>query len=375
MSGPRKPFGYIDSVHSAYYEDIAERYAELWSQSVPDAEHYMMVRIAYMRWMRDLAKDKEVWSEDGAALICGPGFDVASKEFNREIIETELARNPGVIIADFSTKVLRNAYEALAEASRDLEPNLVAVRRDFSGGLSAKFDHLMLEQIDQVLTPGEWRDLIERISKIRLEDVQGVTLSKKLQYGSTREIMGFDDEERLHFQRVLRGRMSIRFVIANLLLDGMFVTTEAAFREKLIDFSERGELSPDEVRSDLESWHNLIGQLNTHVAKEFIVGALECNPDAKVFATIASDTTYYDLPKCEPIRRVYYDKMKAYAFANNIILHHGPVSGWMYNDKEETPPHRHSVIAVVAEKEKQQSTQPQQQASNVAAEKEDPFQT
>ena len=147
--------------------------------------------------------------------------------------------------------------------------------------------------------------------------------------------------EALDFNAILHGRAEVRFITANMLLTGMFALTEGEFRDKLIQF--RPEIEEEEFVEMLGIWHNLIFQLNTKVASDFMLRALELNPTAHIFAPSDVDVNYKGIETFSRLDvaalRKSFDE-RGYKFRVK--------DEWTLDDTHEKPPHSHQMNVLLA---------------------------
>jgi len=169
-----------------------------------------------------------------------------------------------------------------------------------------------------------------------------------------RVVRGVDGEDAMSFRRVTQEVAPIRFVLANLLLAGMFAPTEQHFRRTLMEFTkdrdprsrggkrgkeERVPLDDEQVSEALRRWHTLLEQVNGEAAKRFLLDVLGANPDAHIFAATDVNTNYGD--PLGQYTRLNTEKLSEdlQKLGKRVIA----VKQYTFSDEEEEPPHSHKV--------------------------------
>lgn len=343
---------YYSSPKTFEFDAISEEYAQYWGQRSPDVEHYLNVRRSLVRWYQRLRDEKNIKPSDGVAVVCGPGFGVAdSQDFDPVIVDTILADHPRTVIADFSKSVLTDAEASLLKASSNLirarlRERILYARRDFSGGLSARLDAYIKRKFDTMQSGNDWLEFLHELAKVvDVPDIQNEpVLPGRSDHGDPAVLM-VDPDEMLCMRNITNNIAPIRFVIANLLLDGMFAVTEDEFRRRLMEFHAASPdiITSNEVSRSLQLWHLLILNLNHHVATGFIQRALDDNPDAHIFATVDSDVCYYGINAFD---RLDCNRLRGKLSAYRIRLSFP--NAWELGDPEEVPPHVHHVTVIEA---------------------------
>lgn len=334
---------YIEEGRSSLYDAVSERYSREYLQGhAVDITHYEKVRSAYLLWMQKL-RDNGVKAEEGTSVICGPGWNVANhRDFDPVILESCTSWHPRIIIADFSRDVLLNACHSLTNAcQRITREKLFLARRDFSGGISARFDALLQDRIDSVETAGQLEDFMLFIDDQSVDTIKEHQLSDKGDVEAHNfDVQAVDGDEGLCFKNITRDVAEVRFFIANMVLEGMNALTEGDFREKLMEIEKREKLSPELVANYLERWHRLILDLNNHIAANFIRSALSAHPTAHILTTNAVDVSYEKLPM-DSQTRLSSQNIQSQLKGTNIKI---TASGqWTAYDSGETPPHSHTL--------------------------------
>ena len=344
---------YCTSPKTFEFDAISEEYARYWAQRSSNAEHYLNVRRSLVRWYQGLRDKKNIKESDGIAVVCGPGFSVAdSQDFDPVIVDTILAHHSQIVITDFSRSVLADAEASLLRASShpmraQFREKLRYARRDFSGGLSARLDAYIKRKFDTMRTGEDWLDFIGELEfeVVEVSHIQKERVSPGKSDHGNPDVLMVDPEEMLCMRNITNNIAPIRFVIANLLLDGMFAATEDEFRKRLMDFHREspGVVTTNEVSRSLQLWHRLILNLNNHVAAGFIRRSLDDNPDAHIFATVDRDVCYYGINTFD---RLDCNRLRGELAAQKIKL--DCPNAWELGDPEEVPPHVHHVTVIEA---------------------------
>lgn len=348
---------YFEDPLSPQYADIAERYGTYWSEHELNDEHYRKVRTAILSWYRKLI-EQNVRPSEGGLVVCAPGFDTADdRELNAEVVESFVSEHPVVVVTDFVPEAIVSGGESIARASGDkgLARRILGTRRDVSRGLSARFDAIIRPMVDRVRTPKELIELTQRLHQtIGVEEVRKRRLPRggQLDGYNPKFICGFDGEEAMSFRSVTQEVAPIRFVLANLLLAGMFAPTEQHFRRKFMALTRRGSqrlqrkmkeehrpLDDEQVSEVLRVWHGLIEEMNSEAAKQFLLDVLESNPHAHIFAATDVNTNYGD--PLGQYTRLNTEKLSKdlQELGKRVVA----VKQYTFSDEEEEPPHSHKV--------------------------------
>ena len=337
-----RPGLYEDS-GSRIYNGDANEYAQLWKQHNPDQDHYVHVQAGVLDWYKDLARSG-VHPDTGSLVICGPGYEIQDRDLNPSIIRSNVGEHPGIILADWSTGILDNAYDSLVETNKALGPKLQLARRDFSGGLSSNLHDMLLRRIEDIQDKQGLRDFMTWLrDSVGIEEVEKHihSVPRLATEYSRRVTRVLEVPEALDFNAILHGRAEVRFITANMLLTGMFALTEGEFRDKLIQF--RPEIEEEEFVEMLGIWHNLIFQLNTKVASDFMLRALELNPTAHIFAPSDVDVNYKGIETFSRLDvaalRKSFDE-RGYKFRVK--------DEWTLDDTHEKPAHSHQMNVLLA---------------------------
>jgi hypothetical protein len=328
------------------YDAVSSQYARYWRSHEPNARHYLEVRKAYMRWALKL-RDEGLKPHDGALVIAGPGFNVAdNRDFEEGFVSAHVADHPLIIVADFSTEILDDAYDSFSRASSRIPKKIRLARRDFSGGLSARFAAIIESHLDPISTPEEFENFmrlvqeqqigVQEIAKFPLESKEG---SKEGLPG----VLGVETEEGMSFRGISNNIAPVRFIVSNLLLAGMFATTEQIFREKLDFLHEKfpENVTDDDVRRHLENWHELILALNTEVSVRYFQEAAVAHPEAEHCAIVDENVNYEDFGR---FPRFDLNAVRSRILPTRMALKSGKT--WQLDDSAETPPHQHGILVM-----------------------------
>ncbi|OGJ55504.1 hypothetical protein A3D88_04585 [Candidatus Peribacteria bacterium RIFCSPHIGHO2_02_FULL_52_16] len=344
---------------SSKYDLFADKYAASWRDHVPNQFHYEMSRKATVRYLVDLF-EKGVKPKDSVAVILGPGFNIAEyRDLDPVIVDAMLNECPAIVVADFSREVLKDARRSLSSASKEVEPKIFRAQREFSGGMSTRFDIFIANKIDTIctvdaldvfmreldaLTPTE---IIAKVKEQNLEESESVG-DATVVHEHTNHLARYYD-----FKSVARSKAEVRYVICNLLLAGMLATTEAAFREKLITFRQgQGDevISDETVRGYLRSWHRVISIINTEIAVNLISGVMDHNPHATISIVTDENTEYSQKFGKHP----RWDLEGPFGVRSGLLSHQIMLmengQSWMQDDSGENPPHGHYTSALIAQK-------------------------
>ncbi|MDD5469991.1 MAG: hypothetical protein PHO92_04315 [Candidatus Peribacteraceae bacterium] len=338
--------GYIEDPRSPEYDRLSEQYADLWSGNHPDSEHYLNIRKAYMEWCLTL-RDDGIRPNQGSAVLLGPGFSVAQ---NRELepgwVHVHLAEHPRLIVADFSRVVLDDAFRSLAAASRRMKPeNMRLIRRDFSGGLSARFEALIGSRLDGISNVEQFQDFMKWLEdEVRVEEVARQSVTSGCTREGNPDVMGMDPEQLLCFKNIVQNAADVRMLITNGGFSGAFYTTEDAFREKLMLFAEQDpqRVTRDHVRMYMRIWHDLITDMVDEVTVNALQSFAQAHPEGHIFCTLDKSASYDGL---DDYPRLNLDRIRA-RLAEFLSIH--VAHTWTLDDSAQTPPHRHNVAALWA---------------------------
>lgn len=325
------------------FDVVSDRYDRYWhhsdGESEIDQDHYTHVRIATNRFYRYLLEHKNITPKDGQVLICGPGFNVANqRDLNPETLGVWMKDHPGIILADFSVAALRSSYNSMLKSgSKVMHGKIAGVRMDFSGGLSAKVDMHFSDKIDNI---DSWKQLLEFVEQVGNTDAAIIELQKSGP-GPAFDEGKIESEmiEMFSFSNIVQQRGEIHYIITNLLLAGMFATTEQIFREKLLSLAEMNAKSAQEVSYCLSQWHALILRLNNEVSKRFLQTVLTAHPQAHISIVTEKNVDYGVYGE---YLRFDIQNIRQRLCTIGIIID-DVATGWKVDHEHEKPPHVHVV--------------------------------
>ena len=148
------------------------------------------------------------------------------------------------------------------------------------------------------------------------------------------------------FQNIVRDVAPVRLIISNLFLTGMFATTEADVRSRLMDMAtgDPQSFTPATVAWCLMTWHDLISELNTAVALQYFKDATQAHPGANHFVSVDVTSKYDEL--LGEYARIDMTRVKNEMLSHDLVFRN--IHSWELDDDKETPPHRHDVTAYLA---------------------------
>lgn len=347
MSDSKSNHGYYEDPGSGGYDRISKAYANLWHGHQPDARHYLNIRKAYATWLLQL-RDEKLKPENGSVLILGPGFDIAGyKELDPVSIHAHLADHPRIVVADFSREILRDAYSSIKLASgRVDEDKMRLVRRDFSGGLSAKFESMIVNRINAIESADQFIAFMGWLES-KCNNIIDNIRSQEVETGDSRQgrsdVIEVGSEQGLCFKNIVRGTEDIRFMIANGVFSGSFYTTENVFRDKLMSFARSNpeEITIDKVREFMHLWHDIITELTNEIIVNGLSEFSKAHPEARSFVTLDKSALYTDL---DSYPRIDIDDIKVKLLENGLSA--TVADEWISDDSSEIPPHKHNIVAL-----------------------------
>jgi hypothetical protein len=277
--------------------------------------------------------------------LLGPGFGVTQ---NRELepgwVDAHLAEHPRLIVADFSSAILHDAYQSLLSASPRMKAeNMRLVRRDCSGGLSTRFEALVGSKLDGIETVGDFREFMRWLDEtvdselvIRQEVESGPTYEGRL------DVRGTDPQQLLCFKNLVQDTADVRFLIANGVFSGAFYLTEAAFRDKLMYFAKQypQQVTAEDVRVYMHIWHEVISDMINCVMVESLRSFTEEHPQAQAFVTLDKSAAYEEMDDFPRLNIEYIRRQLADCLSLRVA------HTWMLDDSGQVPPHTHSVAAI-----------------------------
>lgn len=343
----------LSSSSSWESEYLSKKYEEWLRAHVPYGPHYLNARIATQKHYLD-KRDLGIKPQDGAAVIFGPGLSVTHNlDFEPCFVTTQLAEHPAVIIADFSRAVLEDARACFREACPAIEKKIILARRDFSNGLSVRFDEYMIPRIDAIDDRDQLQEFMTHLVQIQetvideLRDMDFSARPSRSPAGIIHEPAGYDAMAHYDFEAISGVSQPVRFAICNLLLAGMVATTEGTFRDKLIDISSREgqEISREIIRYYMGVWHDIISKVNTEISVNFLREVLQQNPQAQ-FSVITDETATYE--GLEQYSRWDVGEVKRKLLTDSIRFYREKT--WLMDDSHETPPHNHGITHFIFEK-------------------------
>ncbi len=333
-----------DSRSDREYGSTAREYASLWSEHYPDDAHYVHVRSKYLDWIHDLKKTSDLDTEDGALVVCGPGYNFVGRDMSHEMVAGSVKAHPVIIGADWSTDVLQDFGENIFRASKNVYAKTVLTQRDFSGGLASKFHALVTEKLSRVGDLEGLRDFIKWIGEeVGIEEISRQKPEKSNPSQVNRLINAtMDVEDPYNFQYFLEETTSsVRFMTANMLLAGTLALTEKDVREMIMFY--RNQMETEELVNMLAVWHKVINTVNTHIASTFIMGALEANPKAHLYMPTDTNVQYEGLDTFDRLDLPHLrEKVRThgYKFVER--------AQWTLDDSHESPPHTHQMRLLLA---------------------------
>lgn len=333
----------FQDANNAQYSVAAREYAHLWQEHKPDQHYYSCVRAEFMKWIHSLSRNG-VSAEDGAIVICGPGYDFAQRDMTHEMVDGMLANHPAIIAADWSPDILEDFDTEVISSSRKAAPKTILVQRDFSGGIASRLQALISSKLEEIRSIEDLREFISWLKN----DV-GYDEVMKAQPETTENMMSWPNplvnqlnvDETYDFQSVLRGQAEVRFMTANLLLAGMLALTEKEVRDRIMGF--RKEMRDEEIVEMLGIWHELVKILNTKIAANFIIRGLDCNPKAHMLMPTDVNTVYPEFDTFDRLDLLALRKevtSKGYKFSER--------GQGILDDSHENPPHSHSIKQIFA---------------------------
>ncbi len=295
-----------------------------------------------MNWIHSLSLNR-VNAEDGAIVICGPGYSFTERDMTPAMVGGMLAHHPAIIAADWSPEILEDFDTAVIHASRNVSSKTILAQRDFSGGIASRLQALVSSKLEEIRSIDDLRDFIlwikndvgyDEVMKAQPEITERTSWPNRL-------VSQLDIDEPYDFQSVLMGQAEVRFMTANLLLAGMLALTEKEVRDRIMGF--RDEMRDDEIVEMLSVWHELVKILNTKIAANFIIRGLDCNPKAHMLMPTDVNTAYqefdtFDRLDLPALRKEVTSKGYKFSERGQFIL----------DDSHETPPHNHVIKQIFA---------------------------
>lgn len=361
-----KHFRTFGDAQSKSYERAAGEYASLWEGHIPDDHHYTHVRSLFLEWIHTMERIG-VDAEDGALVICGPGYGIAGRDFNPEIIRGCLPHYQSIVGADWSTDILEDFSTEIDAESAPAADKVILTQRDFSFGIASRFQTIVTQQLEEVRTVDDLRNFmmwVERTlgsdSNIAYQNVMQTNpeLSDKPLGRYNRNIDStLDVIEPLEFDAVLMNQADVRFLTANMLLAGMLALTENDVRNAIMHFRSINDGSKDEVAGGLEDdeviqmladWHKVVCDFNTRIATQFMLSGLDLNPNIHIFAPTDVNVSYksrkggvkgtFNRLDISTLSRAVTEK--GYKFVDE--------DQWIQDDQNENPPHKHLMKLLLA---------------------------
>ena len=284
-------------------------------------------------------------------MILGPGFDVAQyRDLDPVMVDSMLGECPALVVADFSRKILQDARSSLAGASKELSSKIHLARREFSGGISPRFEEFMSPRIDRIENAAQMAAFIDELNAIPGDDLLLRIMEQHIEPsrgepGVIHDPMSSPDRY-YDFQSVTGIESKVRFITCNLLVAGMLATTEGAFREKLMAIHEREPsiVTRDTVIDHLRDWHSVVAHMNSEIAANLLGKVLEQNPEATI-SLVTDETTSYK--RYEKHKRWDLDKVRRLLLGRGIrLVQH---ADWQQDDSDEVPSHTHGTSHFIVE--------------------------
>ncbi len=359
--------------HAQFAQVTAEQYDAYLSNDYQ--QNFEQRKKEWMKHYRAMEKEfiehiftqteRDIDRKDMGIAIVGPGNSPVGREFQDISVDTVLSEVRHLVVADFSSGVVRRAMENIHDNVSDLR-RMYGMQFDLTDGYSTAYDRMIEERMHKVHTERDFYEMAEEFDNMPLADLYemlNTTLNRIEQENADAGkfplpdvLIGGKINETRSLSLTSEGEpVDIHTWYLPMVLAGMGAAAEHRIWENFSIVTcdeERGAeplSNPETIENRITAMqriYNLISRFNTIVATKAVRDILQDNPTSHVLAISDTETVMKD-KKLGSFPRLNVNTMRNDLLNNKygddsapIAMLTKPGGPWKWADEED---HGHIV--------------------------------